>query len=87
MNAFEIAITLTATAIIFSHCLNMAANLNRRHWPGHIIEFTAFTLSIAALGAGAAGVLLGWHHAVALLLVGIAGVIAVDRRKHRKHHI
>jgi hypothetical protein len=87
MNAFEIAITLTATAIILSHCLTMAANLNRRHWSGHLIEFTAFTLSVAALGAGSAGVLLGWHHAVSMLLVGIAGIIAVDRRKRRTYHI
>jgi hypothetical protein len=61
----------------------MAASLNRRHWEGHLIEFTAFTASVASLGAGSAGVLLGWEHASAMLLVGIAGLIAVDRRKRR----
>lgn len=89
MNAFEVAIMLVATTIILFHCLTMAASLNRRHWGGHLIEFTAFTASVASLGAGAAGVLLGWHHAVAMLLVGIAGIIAVDRRKRRlgdKYH-
>lgn len=89
MNAFEIAIMLIATAIILFHCLTMAASLNRRHWGGHLIEFTLFTGSVASLGAGAAGVLLGWYHAVVMLLVGIAGVIAVDRRKRHfsdKYH-
>ncbi len=85
MNPIEICITFIATGIILMHCLSMAANLNRRHWDGHLIEFTAFTASVASLGAGSAGVLLGWHHAAAMLLVGIAGVIAVDRRKRRSY--
>jgi hypothetical protein len=86
MNAFETLITLIATAIVLSHCLTVAADIKRHAWDGHLIEFTAFTLSVAALGAGAAGVLLGWHHAVSMLLIGIAGTVAVDRRK-RRHHI
>lgn len=87
MKAFEVAIMLVATTVILSHCLTLAADIKRHTWDGHLLEFTAFTLSIAALGAGAAGVLLGWHHAVILLLVGIAGTIAVDRRKRRNTHI
>lgn len=87
MGPFETSVMLVATAIIFSHCLTLAADIKRHAWDGHLLEFTAFTLSVAALGAGAAGVLLGWHHAAAILLVGIAGTIAVDRRKRHIKHI
>ena len=83
MSPFELSVTLITTAVIFSHCLTLAADIKRHAWDGHLLEFTAFTLSIAALGAGAAGALLGWPPAVILLLVGIAGTIVIDRRKRR----
>lgn len=85
MSPIELYIAFVATGIILMHCLAMAASLNRRHWEGHLIEFTAFTASVASLGAGSAGVLLGWRHAAVMLLVGIAGAIAIDRRKHRNY--
>lgn len=84
MSTFETSVILVATVIVLSHCLTMAASLNRHTWGGHLLEFTAFTLSVASLGAGAAGALLGWPHALATLLVGIAGTIALDRRKRHK---
>lgn len=83
MGSFEMSVMLVATAIIFSHCLTLAADIKRHAWDGHLLEFTAFTLSVAALGAGAAGVLLGWRPAGVLLLVGIAGTTVIDRRKRR----
>jgi hypothetical protein len=75
------ALSAVLAIVILYHCVCVAAHLNVRRWPGRTWRFAAFAGSVASVGGGALGVVLGWASGPLLLLAGVAGLISFDRRR------
>jgi len=74
--------TLIAVIVIMMRCLDLVAHLNHSTWAGHFYALGGFSLSVALTAGGSVGVLFGWHQGAVMLLLGFAGWLAFDRRKH-----
>lgn len=75
-------LTYAASIVILVHCTCMASKLNHRNWYGHKLQFTGLALSYSAICGGAAAFMFGWTPGLILLLIGMAGKTAFDRREH-----
>lgn len=75
-------VSLGSAIVVLAHVICVAAHLSRKRWQGKQAQFIGLALSYALVAGGAAGVTLSWNPGVPLLLLGIAGWILFDRRKH-----
>mgnify|MGYP006921351327 CR=1 FL=1 len=74
------AVAILAAGVVLMRCICLGAHLSPDKWGTHRLHYALFATSLACLGAGALGVALGWLPANLLLLFGVAGWVAFDRR-------
>ena len=73
-------ISLLATCVILTRCICMAAQVNKKEWSGHPLQFIGFAVAYGLSSGGSLGVVFGWQHAPIVLLLGVAGWVMFDRR-------
>lgn len=71
-----------ALSILFK-MLSAISGFSHQKWAGRKIKFSMLTLSHACVGAGAVGVATGVLFGAPMLLLGVAGVMLVERRGMR----
>lgn len=74
-------LSIAAAAAVLMRVCCLAKCLHHKTWPGQVLRFLAFSLSLAGMGAAAFGVAAGLPLAGAALLIAVAGVILFDRRQ------
>jgi len=81
MSALLFAVVLVSAGTVLVRCICVAAALNSHAWPGHPFRFFGIAAGYALAGGGATGIVLGWHHAPHLLLIGAACWVGFERRR------
>ena len=79
LSALEV-LTIACAAAVLVRLICLAKCLRFGIWPGQTLRFTAFSLSVAGMGASAFGVAAGLPHSGDALLIAVAGVLLFDRR-------
>ena len=83
MTAFLQPLTILCAAAILVRAMCLASHLDPHKWSGSLMQFAAFSTSVAGLGASAFAVAAGLQGSGTALLVAVAGVIVFDRRQRR----
>jgi hypothetical protein len=81
MSALLFVVALLSAGAVLVRCICVAGTLNAHEWSGHPFQFAGLAAGYALAGGGAVGMVLGWHHAPDLLLVGVACWVIFERRR------
>jgi len=71
---------LASALVVMRHGLCLVAHLSPKRWMGCKVHFFGLGLANALMCGGAVGVLLGWAHSGALMLIGLGLFFIFDRR-------
>lgn len=79
MIAINLLTTACAAAVLI-RAICLASHLRHGMWPGQTARFTAFSFSVAGLGASSFAVAAGLPYSGEALLTSVAGALIFDRR-------
>ena len=78
----DFLLILAALAVLYK-MLSAISSLSHFKWRSRKVQFSLLTASYAAMGAGAFGVAVEVGFGPQMLLVGLAGVMLIERRGAR----
>lgn len=73
---------LIPAVVVIVRTLCLAPKMNRYRWTGHPWQFGGLALSHMLLCGGSLGIAIGYPSAPVWLLLGLAGQVIFDRRRH-----
>lgn len=81
MSLLIMILVLASSAVVVVRCVCVASTMSRRDWAGHPLRFAGAAAGYSLMCAGAVGMVLGFSHAPAMLLIGLACWILFERSR------